>query len=42
MADRDAPVNAPRDAIENYHGGDVGDREQDLRQRTCPDPVSGA
>jgi hypothetical protein len=38
MADRDAPVDAPRDAIENNHGRDVRDREQDLQQRTGPDP----
>ena len=38
MADRDALVNAPRDAIENNHGRDVRDRDQDLQQRIGPDP----
>ena len=41
MADRDALVNAPRDAIENNHGPDVRGREQDLQHR-AGDPRAAA
>jgi len=38
IADGDALVDAPRDAVENDRGGDVRDREQYFQQRTDGDP----